>query len=149
MSFSLFFKKQVNDRLKGHKKINQQATLEYAVCKNTLDDLNRVLYRLNEDQMDCVDLIESVESQKNDAIQYSLMQVARGFRSMFRTLVPFPAIGYMEWIYGDDDDSGSDLDAEDPRASYSVHLDENKIESFKYFQFSSRSLIPTASEEFQ
>lgn len=100
-----------------------------------LDNLNEKLYRYNENQMECVELVESVDSQKNDAIQYSLMQVAKAFRSTFRTLVPPPAIGYLDWIYGDDDDdSGSEID-EEPRASHSIQLNDSKVEPLKYFQF--------------
>ncbi len=86
--------------------------MECAFTKEKLGELNDRMIRLKSSHANCIDLINCVKSQKNDAIQYSLMQVARSFRSMFKTLVPSPGIGYLKWTY-DDYDSESDSEEED------------------------------------
>jgi hypothetical protein len=91
--------------------------MECAFTKEKLGELTDRMIRLRSSHAKCIDLITYVKSLKNDAIQYSLVQVARSFRSMFKTLVPSPGIGYLKWTY-DDCDSESDSEEEDePRAS--------------------------------
>ena len=112
-----FTKNQVSDQLKRFKGVNQKATVDYAFTKEKLGDLNDRMIRLKSSHANCIDLITNLKSKKNDAIQYSLMQVAKSFRSMFRTLVPSPGIGYLKWTYHDCDSESDSEEEVEPKAS--------------------------------
>lgn len=111
-----------NDHAKSSKDINQKAAVYCTFIKDNLNDMIDQLNSLTVHHEECNELVVNVDSQKNEAIQYSLKQVARSFRTMFRTIVPRPARGYLKWIYDDDDsDEESDEDCE-PRVSVGIYL---------------------------
>ena len=111
-------KKELDKRNK--KGINHAAPINFQFMKEMLEKDKDMLEEMKTGQGKCEELIEGVDSQKNGAIQYSLMQIAKSFRIMFRTLVPLPATGNLKWIYNDDDsDSESEEDDDEPRVNNS------------------------------
>lgn len=63
----------------------------------------------------CQELVESVKEQKNNALAFSLMQVAKAFKEMFKKLVPSSGAGYLKWIFNenytdrDEDDDDDEI----------------------------------------
>ncbi|XP_057366542.1 structural maintenance of chromosomes protein 3-like [Daphnia carinata] len=103
----------VKDELKRFEGVNQKAPLDYAFTAEKLEDLKEQMVRLKNGHRQCIELIKNVDSTKNNAIQYSLMQVARSFRRMFKTLVPSPGIGHLKWTCdGQESDSDSENEGE-------------------------------------
>lgn len=75
-------------------------------------------------------LLDAVDDHSNEAVQYSLMQVAKSFPNVLRSLVP-SAIGRLEWSYDEqEDDSSFEEDEEEPRVSYLIQCKSYKGELF-------------------
>ena len=115
----------MNNKLKGFKEVNQKATMEAAYCKELLELIKKNLKKFSDNQDGCKDLMDRVDSKRDDALQYSLKTVAKNFKEVFRTIA-YPGRGYLGWIYDDDLDMDDDVE-EDLRVRFYFY--------FFYFQY--------------
>jgi len=110
----------VNNKLKGFKEVNQKASMDAARCKEILDLIKKNLKKFSDNQDGCKDLMDRVDSKRDDALQYSLKTVAKNFKEVFRTIA-HPGRGYLGWIYDDDLDMDDDVE-EDLRVRFILHF---------------------------
>lgn len=89
--------------------------MSYNSSQEMLAKLRKQRADFSENSVRCQDLSEFKEIQKDDALTFSLMQVANSFHKMFKVLVPNSQGGRLKWVYEDED---SDTEDENP---VSVH----------------------------
>lgn len=114
--------KQIKDQLKVLKGVNQKAVVTYTFTQEKLKDMKGKMVHFNNSHRRCLELVQNVEDMKSSAIQYSLMQVARAFRQMFKTMVPRPGIGHLRWTYGSNGGDSDDEDENVPQANIFVSV---------------------------
>ena len=105
--------------------VNQKAISDYEFIEEKLKEHSDKLNALISHHEECTELVGNVDDHKNEALQYSLNQVAASFRTIFRTIVPRPAKGFMKWVYDDcDSDSEDEEDDGEPKVTiYFLFLD--------------------------
>ena len=99
--FTLF---QVKDRIKDlEKQINHSAVMENDFFEGKLKEYRKNLLSREGNSAKCEELLETVETQKDAALQYTLKTVAKNFREIMKTIV-HPGRGFVRWVYDNDVD---------------------------------------------
>lgn len=85
--------------------------MEIAFLQEKLEDFQEKLACHEENSSRCEELVVTVDTQKDAALQYTLKTVAKNFREILKTIV-HPGRGFVKWIYGDNDEMGLENDAQ-------------------------------------